>query len=101
MLALSKILILNNDTDDEELKSIKRCLYALLYMDNGAYTGNSNELKKAYGLLPKIFNPYGFHIQQLVTNDSNLQNQIDRENNVTTDNSVKLLGLDWNRISDF
>ena len=52
-------------------------------MDNGAITMNSKEeLEVAYKSLPSIFNPYGFTLQQMVTNDASLQVQINVEHKV-------------------
>ena len=100
MLALYKILMLDASTDSPDLRLIKQSLYSLLYMDNGAFTGDSEDLQKLYKLLPGIFNPYGFTTQQIMTNDVDLQTKIDSETGAKTDNTVKLLGLDWNRASD-
>ena len=101
MLALYKILILDAEHDTEELKTIKQMLYDLVYMDNAAYTSNSiSDLYKAYEIIPKIFKPYCFDLQQFVTNDESLQSKIDEDSTDPTPEKVKLFGLLWNRITD-
>lgn len=100
MLALYKILCLDVGEDAPELVNIKKQLYALLYMDNGAYTGTSVEVRKLYRMLSSIFNPYCFSIQQVATNDIELQREIDSIQESETSKIVKLLGLDWNREED-
>jgi hypothetical protein len=69
-------------------------------MDNGAFTGTSAEVRKAYDNLRHIFNPYCFDVQQPTTNVFDLQNDIDQEKGDTTPNCVKLLGLTWDRETD-
>ena len=70
-------------------------------MDNGAVTANSyDELLWAYQQLNSIFQPYKFDIQQLVTNDNTLQEEIDQASNVDTPSSNKLFGLSWDRLTD-
>ena len=70
-------------------------------MDNGAITaGNYDDLYWAYQQLAEIFRPFHFDIQQLVTNDSHLQQEIDIEHNADTPHVNKLLGLQWNRLRD-
>ena len=46
------------------------------------------------------FNPFKFEVQQLVTNDSELQQRIDQETGSVVPSNNKLLGLVWDRISD-
>ena len=100
MLAFYKILILDNDHDDLCMIDIKKIMYQLIYMDNGAYcTDNFDKLKFAYDKLNEIFGPYKMPVQQIACNDSNLQNEID-EGKEPTANEVKLLGLQWYRDSD-
>ena len=49
-------------------------------MDNGAYvTDDEADLKWAYSVLPDIFKPYRFNLQQFATNCSSLQLNIDEE----------------------
>ncbi|KAA0185479.1 hypothetical protein HAZT_HAZT004531 [Hyalella azteca] len=45
MLALHKILILDSESDNKDLKLLKQLIYDLMYMDNGCITANdANEL---------------------------------------------------------
>ena len=70
-------------------------------MDNGAVSFNTYEdLHWAYKQLPLIFEPYKFYIQQVVTNDKNLQVEIDESSNVKTPSLNKLFGLNWDRLTD-
>ena len=99
MLSLYCILVV--DDCDSNLTDIKRLLYQLLYMDDGAYTCSSSEkLIEVYKILPSIFEKFKFPLQQFVTNDSSLQKVIDRERSDETPSEVKLLGLQWARESD-
>ena len=103
MLGLFKILVLDAQYDSQKLKQVKSLLYQCMYMDNGAITVNSKEeLDTVYRILPSIFQPYHFHVQQLVTNEESLQNQINDDFDVTlpTPEVVKLLGASWNRKKD-
>ncbi|XP_068225202.1 uncharacterized protein [Palaemon carinicauda] len=100
MMALYYILILQH-SEDPRISDLKRSIYSLIYMDNGAITVNTKEeLKWSYQQLPRIFNPYRFYIQQVVTNDIALQTEIDGETEVVTPSTSKLFGLTWDRISD-
>ena len=99
MVSLYYILILDNN--DEESTGLKALMYALLYMDNGAITAADTEtLKWAYSKLNEIFNPYKFEVQQLITNDIELQRKIDADFDVDTPVATKLFGLTWDRLQD-
>ncbi|XP_068234742.1 uncharacterized protein [Palaemon carinicauda] len=101
MLSLYKILVLDTEGNSEEVVCLKRLIYQLFYMDNGAFTcSDSSTLKWAYQLLPSIFEPYKMELQQIVTNDSSLQEDIDAGLENKTDSKVKLLGLQWHRQDD-
>ena len=100
MASLYHMLVLNS-SNEEKLDDLRKLIYSLMYMDNGAVTTSSaDELIWAYNELPGIFNPYKFDIQQLVTNDVSLQGKIDDESGVSTPTVNKLFGLEWNRFSD-
>ena len=100
MYSLYYILVLQH-TENEELDCLKTLLYSLIYMDNGAITSdNANYLTWAYEQLPGIFSSYKFNVQQIVTNDLNLQMQIDEDFVEDTACLNKLFGLTWDRISD-
>lgn len=100
MLALYYMLVLE-PSDTKEMVDLKRLMYALLYMDNGAITSNdSDKLEWSYSKLPDIFAPYRFEVQQLITNDLTLQKKIDEDMNVETPATTKLFGLIWDRLKD-
>ena len=61
LLALYKILVLDTSEDSERLRSLKKLIYALSYMDNCAVTADSSEdLFWAYDRLRGIFESYKF-----------------------------------------
>ena len=94
MLALYRILILDTDTDDPHLLLLKQQIYHLIYMDNGAISTNTlGQLKENFNKLNNIFNPYKFHLQQFVTNSSELQTTLDESEETETPKVVKLLGI--------
>ncbi|XP_068225225.1 uncharacterized protein [Palaemon carinicauda] len=100
MLALYKILMLDVQGDNIDVKELKTELYNLAYMDNLAYTTNDiDRLKWAYEKLDSIFSPYKFELQQFITNDDSLQQQVDKDKEKTP-TKVKLLGLLWDRNID-
>ena len=101
LLGLFKILILDSTKDQEHLRELKECIYSLCCMDNLAISENDSvKLKWAYNQLHNIFSPYQFNLQQFVTNDENLQSEIDSSLKVETPDTVKLLGVQWNRSND-
>ena len=100
MLAMYKILIVDSTCDSVELQQLKKTMYALLYVDNGGYSGSKGQVEYAYSQLNKVFNPYCFEVQQLVVNNNDLQARADRDYEQQTDDTVGLLGLQWNRLSD-
>ena len=100
-LGLYKMLILDAESDSENLKNLKKQIYSLFYVDNGGFTfKNSDQLKWAYEKLDSVFSPYKFKIQQVVTNDLSLQDTVDQNLTEKTSSTVKLLGMQWNRIND-
>lgn len=101
LLALYKILILDNENCDNGIVELKKLIYQLCYMDNCAVAcDSSQDLEWSYKQLKGIFEPYRFYLQQYVTNDDCLQELIDFEYGVQTSEEVKLLGLVWNRTED-
>ena len=100
MMGLYIILCLNSKDDCPKLKRLKTVLYALMYMDNGAYAGSIEEVQFAYKNLRSIFEPYKFNVQQIATNLDEIQNREDENANEITPESVKLLGMIWNRQTD-
>ena len=101
MISLFRMLVLDSTNDPSDLKELKKLMYALLYMDNGAISTDSvQELTDAYNILPHIFSPYRFEVQQLNSNNLDLQTQIDHDYNQETPDNVKLLGLTWDCKAD-
>ena len=100
MISLYYILVIQS-SNDARVDNLKKLMYSLLYMDNGAVTASSfDELYWAYQQIPEIFKPYHFGVQQLVTNDSHLQQDIDGQCSTETSEVNMLLGLHWNRMTD-
>ena len=100
MLAMYKILCLDIEDDSIKMIEVKKLLYTLLYMDNGAFAGSSEEIRWVIDNVDSIFNSYGFDLQQMVTNDREIQTDIDKCNKDITPPVVKLLGLLWDRDKD-
>ena len=101
MISLYYILVCQSKYDNVDLRNLKQLMYSLLYMDNGAITADSkDELQWAYDQLGSIFSPYSFNVQQLTTNDLDLQNSIHQNFDENPSNCVKLFGLIWNRTDD-
>ena len=101
MIGLYKILMLDTEGDLDKLKELKKLIYSLIYMDNGALTANDSEsLHWGFDNLNNIFNPYKFELQQFVANDVMLQEKLDKNLDEVTPDVVKLFGMKWNRITD-
>lgn len=78
--------------------NLKRLIYSLIYMDNGAISANSSEeLSWAYDQLNNIFNPYIFAIQQCLTNDEYLKSRLEEDSPPSV---VDLFGIKWNIETD-
>ena len=100
MISLYYLLVLQK-TGNSRLDALKELIYALIYMDNGGISSNdSRELYWAFQQLNEIFEPFKFSVQQLITNDVDLQKHIDKDLEVETPIVNKLFGLSWNRITD-
>ena len=102
MVSLYKMLILD-DAGHEKIKQVKREAYNTLYMDNGSLSSNDeSDLEDSYDIIKQVFHGYKFGLQQLCTNSASLQEKLDAENVETepTPDSVKLLGMTWNRVTD-
>ena len=68
-------------------------------MDNEAASANTSaELFKIYNNIDSIYNPFKFGIQQVITNDLDLQSMIDQNSGSVTPVNCKLLVLNWDRI---
>ena len=100
MMSLYKILIIDAKDDNSDVRDLKKQIWANFYMDNGAITGSREYIAWAYNLLNDIFNQYKFSIQQVYSNCIDVQNCSDLKSEANTPDSVKLLGINWNRISD-
>ena len=100
MITLYYILV-HKTVADIQVAEMKKLMYALMYMDNGAFSSMDSEtLNWAYTQLPNVFHPFKFQVQQLFTNDVLLQAKIDEETNNETPPTCKLLGLTWDRTTD-
>ena len=95
MLSLYFILIRDQtENNSSEISILKRKLYHFFYMDNGAASANTSaELFKIYNKIESIYNPFKFSIQQIITNDLDLQSIIDQNSGSVTPVNCKLLGL--------
>jgi len=100
MLAMYRILCVDNADDEPRLKEFKSLLYNLLYMDNGAWSGKDENLPYAFEMLQTVFKPYQFDLQQIYTNSVELQDKIDAECGSPAPVDVGLLGMTWNRNTD-
>ena len=100
MISLYFILVMQK-TDNSKLDDLKGLIYSLIYMDNGGISSNdSRELYWAFRQLNDIFEPFKFRVQQLITNDVDLQKHIDKDCETETPVINKLFGLAWNRVTD-
>ena len=101
MIAFYYILVLDAKNDPSELRQLKNLMYSLLYMDNGAIVfDESHELSWAYDRLHEIFSPYCFDVQQLNTNEPQLGIKLKTDLEENSTETIKLLGLQWNKTSD-
>lgn len=98
MVGLYKMLVVDAEHDCVKLRKLKRLIYNLIYMDNGAVTSeSSNDLIWAFEQLNDIFNPYLFELQQFYTNDDKLQSHLGSG----AESVVDLFGLKWDTKLDF
>ena len=96
MVTLYKLLVEDAYDDSEQLKLLKKQIYSNIYMDNGSISFDTNdEVLNAYNMLPEIFSPYKFDLQQYCTNADVLKDIIDQK-----DSTVALLGLLWHTEHD-
>ena len=102
MLALYYILLLDIERDNTDMIQLKREIFHSIYMDNGAFSCNSvSKLALVYELLPKIFSPYQFFLQQFCSNEQNLRTRIKIDfPTEDTESEVKLFGMLWNTKDD-
>ena len=128
MIALYYILVIDSFQDEESIRKLKILIYAMIYMDNGAVSSESEtELLEYYKLLPSIFSKFKFTIQQVHTNselvncqscpevvgspkqdtcrsssikDPNLPSHTEFTKNSNVEDSIKLLGIQWEKKSD-
>ena len=101
MLGLYKILMIDVDKDDTEMKMLKKQIFHYIYVDNGGLSSNNPvDLFKKFNKLNDIFNPYKFELQQYITNHVELQKIIDKQEKTETGEENKLFGIKWNRITD-
>ena len=100
MLALYRILMKDTEGDNARLTSVKSFIYALMYVDNGVFAGTGEEVAYACQQLGDIFASYKFEVQQVCTDDLKLQAEVDEKLNQNTNDTVNLLGMRWNKITD-
>ena len=101
LLGLYKILVLDAEGDEPRLHDLKKQIYHHCYMVNCAFTAqDSNSLVWGYEHLQDIISPYGFKIQQSITNDEILQNHINQIEGRETTGDAKLPRVIWNRKED-
>jgi hypothetical protein len=112
MLALYIILILHVDVCDEFECELRKCMFNLAYVDNIGYSSSDeSNIVLAYHKSHKIFEAYGFNLQQFYSNspefkklnNNELQNNINTNNNVdesVSDHITKLFGMEWDTKSD-
>lgn len=101
MLALYKILVLDDDECDRDVTRLRRLAYTLIYMDNGSFTCNDvSQLQWARKELIKIFGSYQFNMQQFVCNDVSVQEEMDGETGTESPRVVGLFGLKYDRVED-
>ena len=101
MISLYYILVLESESDPAPLRHLKHLMYSLLYMDNGAITCDTRDkLIWAFEQLTSIFSPYKFDVQQLMTNDLDLQDNINQKLGESPQPCTKLFGLLWDRNKD-
>ena len=92
MLSLYYLLVHSVDENDE-LRELKRLIYDLFYVDNGAVT-SKDSLVDIYPKLFKIFNPHGFDLQAFATNEKILSDSYPEV--FSSQPETKLLGMSWN-----
>ena len=93
MISLYHILIVDTDSDCDSLRELKKNIWNLFYVDNGAIiSSDPNYLNWAHGQLSNIFGKYHFKVQQFVSNYETLQQSIAP---LETQVPVKLLGTVW------
>ena len=92
------ILIMFTENDDEHVLEMKKLIYQCFYVDNGAVSANnSNEVIEMYKQLDNIFNPFGFMLQQYISNDKDVQSKLGLE---VDNKNQKLLGTVWDIEND-
>ena len=102
-MTLYYILLIDKDLDllSDDLVELKKLIFHLFYVDNGAITFHSaDKMLWAYKTLSSIFSPYKFDIQQVVTNCSITQNLINEKFGCESVGETKLLGLHWDTDQD-
>ncbi|KAL7632973.1 UNVERIFIED_CONTAM: hypothetical protein RMT77_016683 [Armadillidium vulgare] len=107
MLALYIILILHVDTYDAFEDELRKCLFNMSYMDNLAYSSNSeSDILLAYHKSHAIFNNYKFNLQKFYSNSPEFKKlkdgdlHIENENDSIGDHTTKLLGMIWDTKND-
>ena len=100
-------ILMGNSTGDEEIDALKKSIWDLMYVDNGAVTARKSEnLVWAFDQVQSIFTPYKFELQQYETNDAVLNEHINKDKSllsVKTDHiePAKLFGINWDSHLDW
>ncbi len=105
--ALNKFLMNGCDdptlskVENEKLNELKQLIYHCSYVDN-LFVGCDTEedLHYVHDSSVRIFNKNLFPLQQFVTNHADFQSKLDKQYKEETPNTVKILGMNWNRDRD-
>lgn len=100
--SLFKLLILNSHpVEDEKVVDLKKRIYQGGYVDNFFVGCKSEaEISETFEKAKDIFNSSKFPLQQHVTNHCSFQKIMDKESLSSTPEMVKVLGMNWNRVTD-
>ena len=100
MMPLYYMLVLQ-PTEDSRLSELKKKTNLLSNLHGQRnYHWSLEKLYWSYKQLPGIFKTYRFDIQQLVTNEITLQEEIDKDAENDTPFTNKLFGVTWDKSTD-
>ena len=99
LLALYKVLILDSDESDVH-HDIKKSIYDKCYMDNLFHVSDSDPISNIADIVREIFEPYNMFLQQFYTNIPELQEKLDNEFDQNTEQKIKVLGMEYDRLED-
>lgn len=100
-ICLHKILMTHQEQSQKNLNLLKKLIYHGSFVDN-LFVGCSslNELIYTQEQASLMFKDNKMPLQQWWTNHADFQKILNNLNNEPTDNVVKILGMQWDRISD-